>query len=39
MVEAGELGGAQPGLAGQHQQGLVAPAGPGGSVGGGQQGA
>ena len=36
--EAGELGGAQPGLAGQHQQGLVAAAGPGGQVGGGQQG-
>ena len=36
--QAGELGGAQPGLAGQHQQGVVAPPGPGGQVGGGQQG-
>jgi hypothetical protein len=34
--EAGELGGAQPGLAGEHQQGLVAAAGPRIQVGGGQ---
>jgi hypothetical protein len=35
--QAGEFGGAQPGLAGQHEQGVVAPPGPGGRVGGGQQ--
>jgi hypothetical protein len=35
--QAGELGGAQPGLAGQHQQGVVAPPGPGGLVGRGEQ--
>jgi len=34
--QAGELGGAQPGLAGQHEQGVVAP-GPGALVGSGQQ--
>jgi hypothetical protein len=30
--QAGELGGAQPGLAGQHQQGVVASPGPGGGA-------
>jgi hypothetical protein len=35
--QAGELGGAQPGLAGQYQQCLVSPSGPGRQVGGGQQ--
>jgi hypothetical protein len=33
----GELGGAQPGLAAQRQQGVVASPGPGGLVGSGQK--
>ena len=35
--QAGELGGAEPGLAGQHQQGVVASPGPGAAVGRRQQ--
>jgi hypothetical protein len=36
-VKAGELGGAQPGLDGEQQQGVVSPAGPGRTVGRGEQ--
>ena len=35
--EAGQLGGAQPGLGGEQEQRVVAAAGPGRSVGGGEQ--
>ena len=35
--EPGQLGDAQPGLGGEQEQGVVAPAGPGGPVGGGEQ--
>ena len=36
-VQAGQLGGAQPGLGGEQQQRVVATPGPGAAVGGGEQ--
>ena len=35
--QAGQLGDPQPGLDGEQEQGVVAPPGPGGAVGGGEQ--